>query len=82
MKKNILLTGYPRVGKTTIIKKVIARLENTGGFYTKEISEGKTRKGFKIITLQGKEGILTHRETRKGFEGHEGEARSVYRQPA
>ena len=61
MKKNIFLTGYPGVGKTTIIKKIVAKIESAGGFYTEEVLEGKNRQGFKIITLQGNEGILAHK---------------------
>ncbi|MEW6558081.1 MAG: nucleoside-triphosphatase [Elusimicrobiota bacterium] len=30
--KDILLTGKPGVGKTTIIKKIVARLDSVGGF--------------------------------------------------
>jgi len=33
---------------------------NAGGFYTAEIRESGIRKGFKITTLDGKEGILAH----------------------
>lgn len=58
MGKNIFLTGQPGVGKTTIIKKWIEKIENAGGFYTEEIREKGKRKGFKIVTLDGKEGIL------------------------
>lgn len=41
-KKNILLTGRPHVGKSTIIQRVAKGLEgggfkNIGGFYTSEI---------------------------------------------
>lgn len=57
--KNILLTGRPGVGKTTLIRKVIDLLnKRAGGFYTEEIREGGQRKGFKIRTLDGEEGIL------------------------
>ncbi len=60
--KNILLTGRPGVGKTTLIKKVIDHLkEKVGGFYTEEIREGGQRKGFKIRTLDGEEGILAQK---------------------
>lgn len=31
-----------------------------GGFYTQEIREEGIRKGFKIVSLDGKEGILAH----------------------
>ena len=62
MRSNILLTGKPRVGKTTIVKKVLKGLTeiNAGGFYTEEIKERGVRVGFKIKTLDGKEGILSH----------------------
>ena len=56
---NILLTGKPRIGKTTIIKKVVEDLKDVGGFYTEEIKNG-FRKGFRIINLNGKRGVLAH----------------------
>ena len=58
MKRNIFLTGPPGIGKTTIIKKWAEKIKNAGGFYTEEIRESGKRKGFKIVTLDGKEGIL------------------------
>ncbi len=66
--KNIFLTGPPRVGKTTLIKKLVEKLkselEAKGkqllGFYTEEIKRGGSREGFKLTTLDGKEGILAH----------------------
>ena len=59
--KNILLTGRPGIGKTSIIKEVINSLKlDAGGFYTKELREGGVRKGFEIITLNGRKGILAH----------------------
>jgi len=61
MGKTILLTGRPRVGKTTIIKEVVKRLPGrAGGFYTEEIKERGRRQGFRIVTLDGQEGILAH----------------------
>ena len=61
MSKTILLTGRPRVGKTTIIKDVVRRLPGqTGGFYTEEMRERGRRQGFKIVTLDGQEGLLAH----------------------
>jgi len=61
MGKTILLTGRPRVGKTTIIKDVVRRLPGqAGGFYTEEMGERGRRQGFKIVTLDGREGILAH----------------------
>ncbi len=61
-KKNILLTGRPRVGKSTLILKVVERLKKEGcllgGFYTLEVREGGNRIGFNINTLDGKTGVL------------------------
>jgi nucleoside-triphosphatase len=60
--KNILITGRPGIGKTTIIEKVLSGLQGIKmqGFFTREIREGGERTGFKIITLGGKEGLLAH----------------------
>ncbi len=58
----ILLTALPRTGKTTAIHKIVDMLgiEICGGFYTEEIKEDNERVGFKIKTLSGMEGILSH----------------------
>jgi len=55
---HILLTGKPATGKTTLLKRIVKELPSCGGFYTEEITEGGQRIGFKIVTLDGKEGIL------------------------
>ncbi len=68
MGKTILLMGRPRVGKTTIIKKVVKRLGGrAGGFYTEEIRERGRRQGFRIVTLDGQEGILAHVNVRSRY---------------
>ena len=58
----ILLTALPRTGKSTAIHKIIQMLgiKNCGGFYTEEIRENGERVGFKIKTLSGKTGLLSH----------------------
>lgn len=61
--KNILITGKPRIGKTTVIKKVADELNKLRpcGFYTEEIGKSGKRKGFVIKGLDGKEwGLLAH----------------------
>lgn len=61
MKRVYLLTGEPGTGKTTLIREVIAKLRvKAGGFYTEEIRKGGVRQGFKLITLDGDEAILSH----------------------
>lgn len=61
-KKNILITGLPGVGKTTLIKKLSQQLQDfhPAGFYTEEIREGNIRKGFSLISLNGRKKILSH----------------------
>jgi nucleoside-triphosphatase len=56
-----LLTGSPGTGKTTAIRQAVARTKaQAGGFYTEEIRSCSTREGFRIVTLDGQEGILAH----------------------
>ncbi|MGQ9545588.1 MAG: NTPase [Dehalococcoidia bacterium] len=61
MKRSLLLTGKPGVGKTALIKEALARTKvKAGGFYTEEIRSRGTRQGFKIVTLDGQEAVLAH----------------------
>jgi len=61
MIKNIFITGKSSCGNTSLIMEIIKELNfDAGGFFTLEIREGGIRKGFKIITLDGREGILAH----------------------
>jgi len=61
MTEKVLLTGRPGCGKTTLIKRVVSNLaRRAGGFYTEEIREGRTRAGFKIVTLDGEEAVFAH----------------------
>jgi nucleoside-triphosphatase len=64
-KKNILITGLPGVGKTTLIRKLVEELNQFRpvGFYTEEIREEGTRKGFELISLDGRKGLLSHTDT-------------------
>ena len=62
IKKKILITGLPGVGKTTLVKKIFEGLKHLhpAGFYTEEIREEGQRKGFELISLDGKRGLLSH----------------------
>jgi len=61
-RQNLLLTGRPGVGKTTLIRAVVEKLgpSKAGGFWSKEIRESGRRVGFSIETLSGQTGVLAH----------------------
>jgi nucleoside-triphosphatase THEP1 len=61
---NVLLTGVPRIGKTTLIKKVVQQLGRCAGFYTEEIRERNSRVGFQLITLDGQQCTMSHKKAR------------------
>jgi len=65
----ILITGKPGIGKTTVIKKVAGKLgENAVGFYTEELRNEKgKREGFKVVTLDGKEGVLASKKMHSSY---------------
>jgi nucleoside-triphosphatase len=65
VRKNLLITGLPGVGKTTLIKMLSEALTtlHPAGFYTSEIREEGVRKGFELISLEGSKGLLSHIDT-------------------
>jgi nucleoside-triphosphatase THEP1 len=63
--KNLLLTGPPGCGKSTLIEKIIAHIDKPmTGFFTRELRDQGRRVGFSINTLAGKQSVLAH-ETSK-----------------
>jgi nucleoside-triphosphatase len=65
LKKNIFLTGAPSSGKTTVIKKLLIRLNYpVSGFYTEEERMAGKRIGFLMQTVDGKKGYLAHKDIR------------------
>jgi len=61
MKRVYLLTGRPGTGKTSLIKRAVARMKGkAGGFYTEEIRSQGVREGFRLVTLDGQDTILAH----------------------
>jgi nucleoside-triphosphatase len=62
MRRNILLTGQPGIGKTTTIKAIVDKLDpkSVAGFWSEEIRGRGGRVGFSIETLSGKRGTLAH----------------------
>ena len=67
-KRNILITGPPRCGKSTLIEGVVSRIERpVTGFFTREVKGEGRRVGFSINTLDGREGILAHQNIKSQF---------------
>jgi len=65
---NVLVTGRPGIGKTTLIKRLIeASSLSKGGFYTEEVREKGQRVGFSLITLDGKRSLLAHLKTKSPY---------------
>jgi nucleoside-triphosphatase len=60
--KNILITGHPGIGKTTVVRKLCDRLSDykLSGFYTEEIREHGVRVGFQAVRLDGPAAIFAH----------------------
>ncbi|XP_017081103.1 nucleoside-triphosphatase THEP1 [Drosophila eugracilis] len=60
----IIITGPPGVGKTTLVRKIIASLliakPSLQGFYTEEIRDSVLRQriGFDVVSLSGERGTL------------------------
>lgn len=59
-----LITGKPGVGKTTLVQRIIERMQsvNMAGFYTTEIRCAGSRLGFVLQGLNGQRRTLAHVE--------------------
>lgn len=60
---NILITGLPGVGKTTLITQILKELKVSAiGFVTKELRKEGSRYGFTIETLSGASKLLASKK--------------------
>jgi nucleoside-triphosphatase len=57
-----LITGKPGVGKTTLARKIVERIQPVpmAGFYTSEIKSRGHRSGFELRGLNGDRRLLAH----------------------
>jgi len=64
METNLLLTGPPGCGKTTVLMRLTELLRNrgylVGGVICPEMRAGRSRAGFQIVDLLGRSGVLSH----------------------
>ena len=67
--KNILFTGPPGCGKSTLIENILGQMKSPGtGFFTREMKEKGRRVGFSINTLDGKKGVLAHQDIKGQYK--------------
>lgn len=60
MRKNIVITGLPRSGKSTLLKSIVHRYSQKVGFVANEIRVNDQRVGFEIETHTGKKSVIAH----------------------
>jgi nucleoside-triphosphatase len=68
--KNLLLTGPPACGKTTVVLCLVERLADLRlvGFYTQELREQGGRVGFEAIGIStGRHAVLAHVRSKSSF---------------
>ncbi len=64
--KNVLITGEPGVGKSTLIKRLVEPYgDRLDGFLTEEILEDDLRVGFRSRLFDGRTGVLAHKDYAK-----------------
>jgi len=64
----LLITCRPGVSKTPTLRRVADALGavGLGGFYTEETRRGGERQGFRLVTFDGRRGVMARAEARGG----------------
>lgn len=68
MQKNILISGKPRSGKTTLLSTLITQLPHKVGLMTHEMLVDDKRVGFEIETQDGQRAVLAHIDAPTGHK--------------
>lgn len=68
MRKNILITGLPKSGKSTLLKNLLRGIDKKIGFVTNEIIKDGQRTGFEIETHDCKKSILASVNFKTNFK--------------
>ncbi len=68
MPNNILITGVPKSGKSTLLERVIGEIGGPkSGFLTREIRGEKERTGFEVVTSTGGRQLLASVDIRSRY---------------
>ena len=67
MRKNILITGPIRSGKSTVLRGVIEKFDKKVGFVTEEVIKEGKRAGFEMKTSFGDKKVLAHIDLKTSF---------------
>ncbi len=62
MIKNIILTGQPHSGKSTLLQRLLPDIPQRRGFITREILQEGVRRGFEVWTDDNIDFVLAHVE--------------------
>jgi len=66
--RHLLISGAPGCGKTTLLVRLARQFADLypAGFYTAEIRVAGARQGFRLLGLDGSQGVLAHRRLAAG----------------
>ncbi len=69
MPNNIILTGMPKSGKSTMLEKIVNGIVNKRGFLTREVLDNKgKRSGFEIVCDDGERQMLADVDFNSGYK--------------
>ncbi len=68
MRKNIIITGKTKSGKSTLLEKLISSFSNKVGIISKEVTADDTRIGFEIWSHNGQKTMLAHVDFNSPFK--------------